>query len=303
MPGATTEERIERLSAASSRRVIEPDEEVRGAIGPGQVLPDDLLSVRDLGLALSPEQSRRLAAEEIAAITDEGIRFEAVLLAGFGLQIQATDDLTAPWVTYALHELGEETRHSRLFVRLLGQLEPQARNPFNHGLFGAVKRRVVGAAIRRPPLLYTLVLAGEEIPDLHQKRSSEHPGTDPFLASVNRYHRLEEARHLSFARARLPEVAGAAPWSQRAAVRRLAPHLVQAQFEGLLHPGIYGAVGLPAWRTWWRVHRSPYVVQLRQEATRPILRELTAAGVVRRGRVPRAWRRLAGVDRAGHPVP
>src|SRR5918998_6707546 len=170
MPGATTEERIERLSAASSRRVIEPDEEVRGAIGPGQVLPDDLLSVRDLGLALSPEQSRRLAAEEIAAITDEGIRFEAVLLAGFGLQIQATDDLGDPWVTYALHELGEETRHSRLFVRLLGQLRPTAVNPFNHGLLGRAKRRVVRRLIRRPALFMVMVLAGEELPDLHQKR-------------------------------------------------------------------------------------------------------------------------------------
>jgi hypothetical protein len=303
MAPSTTDERIGRLSAASARRVIEPDEEVQGAVGPGQVVPDELLSVRDLDLPLTPEQRRRLAAEEIGAITDEGIRFESILLAGFGLQMAATPDLTAPWVTYALHELGEETRHSRLFVRLLGQLRPRARSPFNTGLLGVVKRAVVGAAIRRPLLLYTLVLAGEEIPDLHQKRSSEHPATDPFLASVSRYHRLEEARHLAFARARLPELAEGATRAQRAAVRRLAPHLVQAQFEGLLHPGIYRAVGLPGWRTWWRVHRSPYVVAFRHEATQPILRELTAAGLVHPRRVPRGWRRLAGVDRTGQPVP
>jgi hypothetical protein len=298
----TVDARIERLSAISVRRVLEPDTEVVGAVGSGQVLPDDLLSVRDLDVDLTVEQRRRLAAEEVGAVTDEGIRFEAILTAGFALQIQAAADLQSPWVTYALHELGEETRHSRLFVRLLSQLQPRASNPFNRGVLGAIKRRVVKSMITRPPLFYTLVLAGEEIPDLHQKWSSEHPDTDPFLAAVNRYHRQEEARHVSFARARLPEVVRAAPRRQRAEVRWLAPLIIQAQLEGLFHPGIYSAVGLPGWRTWWKVHRSPYVVRLRSESTRPILRELLAAGAIPPGRVPRGWRRLAGVDRHGHPV-
>ena len=52
------------------------------------------------------------------------------------------------------------------------------------------------------------MLAGEEIPDLMQKLASEHPETDPLLAEVNRYHRQEEARHLAFARMRLPELSG-----------------------------------------------------------------------------------------------
>jgi hypothetical protein len=301
MATAPLDERIDRLSTLSAKRVIEPDDEVTGSVGGGQLLADELLSVRDLGLELSPDQRRRLASEEIASITEEGIRFESILAAGFGLQIQAAADLGAPWVTYALHELGEETRHSRLFVRLLGQLEPKAVNPFNRGVLGVIKRHVVRFMITRPPLFYTMVLAGEEIPDLHQKRSSEHPATDQFIAAVNRYHRQEEARHLSFARMRLPDVFRHAPWRQRAQVRWLAPALIQAQLEGLLHPGIYDAIGLPGWRTWWKAHRSPYVVELRQTSTRPILRELLASGGIRPGRVPRGWRRLAGVDRDGEP--
>ena len=51
-------------------------------------------------------------------------------------------------------------------------------------------------------LLLVMVLAGEEIPDHLQKLAAEHPDTDPFLAALNRYHRMEEARHLSFARTR-----------------------------------------------------------------------------------------------------
>jgi hypothetical protein len=302
MPSTDVAPRIERLSAISARRVIEPDVEVAGAVGDGQVVPDDLLSVRDLALDLDDDQRRRLAREEAAAITEEGIRFEAVLMAGFGLGIQRADTVTDPWITYALHEMGEETRHSRLFVRLVEQLGPTARNPFNRGVLGAVKRRFLGAMIKRPALLYTLVLAGEEIPDLIQKRQAEHPDTDAFLAAVNRYHRQEEARHLAFARIRLPEVWASASKVDRGQVRRLAPFIIQCQLEGLLHPGIYRAAGLPGWSTWRAVHRSDAVVGLRREATRPILRELQKAGAFRKGRVTRGWRQLCGVDRFGRPV-
>jgi hypothetical protein len=236
--------RIERLSALSARRIIDPDQEITGHLGDGQVVPDELLSVRDLGLDLTAHQRARLAAEEIAAITEEGIRFESILTAGFSMEIQRRNDLTDPSVTYALHEIGEESRHARLFIRLLGQLEPTARNPFNRGVIGVLKRRILGFVIKRPPLLYTLVLAGEEIPDLLQKRTAEHPDTDPFLVAINRYHRQEEARHLSFARMRLPELFAAAPRRQRLQARLFGPFLIRAQLEGLLHPGIYNAVGL-----------------------------------------------------------
>jgi hypothetical protein len=299
---ATTTPRIERLSAISARRVIEPDEDVPGAIGDGQIIPDELLSVRDLDLQLTPEQRKVLAREEIAAVTEEGIRFESVLCEGFSREIQREDDLTDPWVTYALHELGEETRHSRLFVRLLGQLRPKAVNPYNHGVQGLIKQRVLSFILARPALFYVMVLAGEEIPDLLQKRTLEHPDTDPFLAQVNRYHRQEEARHLAFARLRLPEVWARAPRRHRFAVRRLAPAIIHSQFRGLLHPGIYRAAGLPGWRTAIEVQRSPSVRQLRQDAIRPILKTLLEAGAFTRGRVPKGWQSLCGVDEKGTPL-
>ena len=299
---ATVAPRIERLSAISARRVLEPDETVPGEVGDGQIIPDELLSIRDLGLSLTPEQRRILAREEIAAVTEEGIRFESILCAGFSREIQREPDLTDPWVTYALHELGEETRHSRLFVRLLGQLRPVAVNPYNHGVQGFVKERVLDFILQRPSLFYVMVLAGEEIPDLLQKRTLEHPDTDPFLAQVNRYHRQEEARHLAFARLRLPEVWARAPRRHRFAVRRIAPAIIRSQLRGLLHPGIYRAAGLPGWKTALAVYRSPSGVDLRQQATRPILATLLESGAVRRGRVPKSWQTLCGVDRGGQVV-
>jgi hypothetical protein len=296
---ATVAPRIERLSAISARRVLEPDETVPGQVGEGQIVPDELLSTRALGLSLTSEQRRILAREEIAAITEEGIRFESILCAGFSREIQREPDLTDPWVTYVLHEIGEETRHSRLFVRLLSQLQPVAVNPYNKGVLGFVKGRVVEFILQRPALFYVMVLAGEEIPDLLQKRTLEHPDTDPFLARVNRYHRQEEARHLAFARLRLPEVWARAPRRHRFAVRWIAPTIIRSQLRGLMHPGIYRAAGLPGWKTTYGVYRSPSGVDLRQQATRPILAALLEAGAFPLGRVPRPWQTLCGVGRRG----
>ena len=63
-----TDSRIERLSGLSRKRLIEPDEAFTGGIGPGQVLPDELLSIAGLDLDLTPEQRATLSREEVASI-------------------------------------------------------------------------------------------------------------------------------------------------------------------------------------------------------------------------------------------
>jgi P-aminobenzoate N-oxygenase AurF len=298
-PDRKADAKIDRLSAASLRRTIEPDVEVSGALGAGAVLPPELLSVAGLGLELSADQLVTLSREELASIVDAGLRFEAILMAGFSFQMAMQRDYTDPRVVYALHEMGEETRHSRLFSRLLSQLQPTARNPLDKTLFRAIQRVGMGAIIRRPALLDVLVLAGEEIPDLLQKKAAEHPDTDPFLAEVNRYHRQEEARHLAFARTVLPEEWHRASWTDRFAVRHVAPLVIRDMFRLLVHPGVYETVGLPGWATWRAANRSPERVALRHEATRPVLEAMLQAEVVTPGRVPRGWRDLCGVDAEG----
>src|ERR671914_2742269 len=147
------EERVERLSPASTRRVLEPEELFDwDSMGDGQIIPDELLSVHGLGLDLTPEQKVRLSREEVAAMLGTGIRFEAALMAGFSLQITAADDLADPRITYMLHEMGEETRHSRAFVRLVAELDPTAKDPFRKGLVGRVTSRLMRFTIDAPAL-------------------------------------------------------------------------------------------------------------------------------------------------------
>lgn len=298
------DERIEKLSTASLRRVIEPDSDVVGAMGPGMIVARQLMSVADLDVDLTEEQWERLSREEVASILDAGVRFETILMAGFGMWLARRPDLVDARTRYVLHEVGEETRHSRLFVRVVEQLQPTAVNPFTSGfVFRLFDRLLTVRVLQWPAVFVVLVLTGEEAPDLIQKQTSEHPDTDPFLREVNRYHRMEEARHLSFARMLLPEVWASASPVQKWFVRRLAPYVMVGAVDSLVHPGVYATVGLPAWPTWRAVARSRSRRRLKAEAFRPILAELLKVGAFgRRGRVNAQWRRICMVDRAGRPV-
>jgi hypothetical protein len=298
------EQRLRRLNAASRRRPVEPDTapELSGAIGDGQVIADDLLSVAGLGLDLTPEQRRVLSREEVASMLTAGVQFEAVLMAGFGLEIAGRSDAADLRSTYALYEVGEETRHSRLFLDVVRQIGPRARNPLDTPWLRPIGERITRFVIRRPATFYTLVLGGEEIPDMLQRLATEHPDTDPHLAAVNRYHRMEEARHLSFARLRVAEVWPSASPVDRWSVGHVAPLLIENLWDLLVHPGVYETVGLPGWDTWRAVRVDPLRVRRRHDACRPVLAALLDAGVLRSGRVPRGWRRLCGVDRHGRPA-
>lgn len=291
--------RVERLNQVSVKRFDDAAELFAGRLGDGQLIPDELLSVAGLGLDLTDEQRRLLSREEIGSILNEGIAPEAVLMAGFALQIAMALHADDPRLIYALHEIGEETRHSRLFAELYCQIKPTAVNPFLGRIPMMVARFMMKRIIAMPATMYTLVLGGEEIPDLLQKLVSEHPDSDPHLAAVNRYHRAEEARHLAFAKIELPEVHATASFLDRRSIRTLAPIIIGVMWDGLIHPGVYETVGLPGMATWKRVRTDPTRVALRHEATRPVLAKLIDAGILRSGRVPRAWRSLCGVDRHG----
>jgi P-aminobenzoate N-oxygenase AurF len=301
-PEDKVDQRIERLSTASLKRVLEPDVDVPGAVGEAQVLPDELLSIADVPEildALTAEQKRTLSREEFASVVDTGIRFESVLMAGFSFEIVGRRDLTDPRVTYLLHEMGEETRHSRLFVRLLTQIRPTAKNPLNHPLVRVVEKVALPLLVNLPALFCLLVLSGEEVPDLMQKLASEHEDTDPMITAVSRYHRQEEARHLAFARLLFPEQWAVAGPIDRFLVRHLGSRIAIDMFDTIVHPGVYATIGLPGWKTWRTVNRSAGRTALRHRALRPLFTQLSEAGVFRGGRVPKGWQRAAGVDGRG----
>jgi hypothetical protein len=85
-------------------------------------------------------------------------------------------------------------------------------------------------------------------------------------------------------------------------VRYLGSRIAIGMFDTIVHPGVYATVGLPAWKTWKAVNRTPGRTALRHKALRPLLNPLLDAKAFRGGRVPRGWRLAAGVDRHGRDV-
>ena len=292
--------RVNRLNDVSARQLREPEVEFDwSALSRGQLIGDELLSTAGLDLDLNNQQKAKLSREEVASMLAVGIRFEAVLDAAFSLQLAFARELDDPRHVYMLHEIGEETRHQRAFLRLREQIAPTARNPFDDGRVRFFINFMIRILVRSPALFGVMVLAGEEIPDLLQKLAAEHPDTDPLLRAVNKYHRAEEARHLAFARMVLPEHWARAGRIERTRVRHVAPRQIKMLFATMVHPGVYRTVGLPGFTTWRAVQKTPERLALRYAATRPILETLIDVGAVRRGRIPKGWRELCGVDRKG----
>ena len=123
MATTSVTDRVERLNRVSERRVIDPDRDLPGCIGEGQLVPDELLSVHGTGIALDAEQRRRLSREEVASMFDAGIRFEAVLEAGFALQV-AREIADGPTGARALR--GQEARGA-------GELGSELERRAHHG--------------------------------------------------------------------------------------------------------------------------------------------------------------------------
>jgi len=70
----------------------------------------------------------------------------------------------------------------------------------------------------------------------------------------------------------------------------------------MVQPFVYATVGLPPLRTWLRVRRLRERVAMREQCARAVLNALIDGRVLKRGRVPGLWRRVAAVDRHGRPA-
>lgn len=297
--------KITRLNRASVRKTLEPEEMFDFSV-PCEGLPisANRISIYDhpAFATLTEEQQIILAREEIASMLQVGVRMEAVLQAQMSLLIARFPNLFDPRVEYMQHEIAEETRHSRAFVRMAQRYEPKAVNPFLSGFLKWNTYLLTGYSMTHESAWLISTLVGEEFPDIVQHASVNDPNTEPLLKEINRYHILEESRHLSFAKMRLIEAYPSAGLIERFFIRYIL--CVQAWFMFALYvnPGVYAVVGLPKWRTWWAAQRLPKRRNIRVKAMRKVLDACLNAGVFRKGHLPWGWRYLCGVDKNCHPI-
>jgi hypothetical protein len=188
---------------------------------------------------LSPEQRLELGKHEGASVASTGIWLELMLMRILARLAYRGDPVSAH-VQYALTELGEECRHTIMFGRMIEQLgAPMYRPPPRIWALGNWL-----PVLASGPSMWAAILIGEEIPDRFQREQAADESIQPLMRMVNRIHILEEARHISFARAELPRSVAKAGRAGLAYHRAVAARFAFIVASNLINPLVYRSVGL-----------------------------------------------------------
>jgi hypothetical protein len=241
----TGPERVaDRLLRSTAARSYDPDVDIDWS---APLLPDKGYSLeRRCSLygttyweQLSPEQRTELGKHEIASVASTGIWLEIILMRMLA-RLAYQGDPVSRRVQYALTELGEECRHTIMFARMIEKLGTPVYGPPAH-------IRALGnllPAMATGPSGWAAILIGEEIPDRFQREVADDDSIQPLVRMVSRIHILEEARHISFAKAELPRSVATASRAGLAYHRLLIARFAFIMSRCLVSPLVYRSVGL-----------------------------------------------------------
>lgn len=244
MTTTDTERIADRLLRSTATRAYDPDVDIdwSAPLAPakGYVLPHrcSLYGTR-LYDQLSPEEQIELGKHEAVSVASTGIFLEAVLMRLL-TRVAYTGDPMSRHVQYALAELGEETRHTIMFAKMIDRLGTPCYLP------SPTIRRLgsILSAIAYGPSLWGAVLIGEEVIDRLQREIVGDESIQPLIRMITRIHITEEARHVGFARAELTASVARMPRYElpyhRLALARTAFILSRI----MINPRVYLAVGL-----------------------------------------------------------
>jgi hypothetical protein len=245
--GTVTDDRervAERLLRSTAARAYDPDVDVdwSAPLAPGKayVLPHRCsLYGTDLYDQLSPEQRIELGKHEVVSVASTGIFLEAVLMRMLA-KVAYLGDPMSGHIQYALAELGEETRHTIMFAKMIDRLETPCYSPPRI----VVRLGRILTAMANGPSMWGAILIGEEIIDRLQREIVDDESIQPLIRMISRIHIVEEARHVGFARAELTRSVAAtsklAMIYHRLALARVAWIVSRI----MINPRVYRSVGL-----------------------------------------------------------
>lgn len=187
---------------------------------------------------LDEHQRRAYSRHEAAALCGTGIWLENILMR---MVIDHLYELapTDPTLRYLLVEIGDECRHSSMFGEFISRAKTPAYRP-------TAKTRALGRLARlfRGPSAFVAILAAEELLDAVNRQTMRDESLHPVAREVSRIHVVEEARHVSFAKAyleqELPKINGV----RLAIARLIAPFTVKVIADAMVHPGPFDALSI-----------------------------------------------------------
>jgi hypothetical protein len=189
--------------------------------------------------ALDEDQRRELAKHEACSVAGAGVWFETLLMQRL-LKDFYDDDPTSDRAQWALTEVADECRHSQMFARMTRVAGVPSYGPVPW--VRAMSK--LYSVVTWGPSAYATILVAEEVLDRLQREQADDPDVQPLMRQVNKIHVMEEARHVSFARAEVSEGMAALSGPARA-YHRFATALVSFFIvRSLIHPAVYASVGV-----------------------------------------------------------
>jgi hypothetical protein len=226
---------------------------------------------------LSPEQRIELGKHEIVSVAATGIFLESVLMRMLTKLAYWGDPVTRE-TQYVLAELGEETRHTTMFGRMIERLGTPRYGPPRPIL----RLGWLLTALARGPSLWGAILIGEEIVDRLQREIVNDPSIQPLIRMVSRIHIVEEARHVGFARAELVASVARMPRYARPYHRFMLARTAFIVSRLMISPQVYKAVGLDPRAARRAALANPYYRETLRYGGEKLVAFLTEQGLIGR---------------------
>ncbi|MBP2405175.1 diiron oxygenase [Streptomyces syringium] len=283
------EQVAERLLESSARHSFDPDTELDWAapLEEGKwFLPPELVSLYGTPLwrRMAEEQRMELARHEVAALASLGIWFEIILMQ---LLVRHIYDrpVTSAHVRYALTEIADECRHSKMFARMIDKTGaptyPVRR--LHHNLGRVLK------TVSTTPGSFAATLLGEEILDYLQRLTFPDERVQTLVRGVSRIHVVEEARHVRYAREELRRQMVSCPRWEAELTRVSCGEAARVFSIAFVNPAVYTNVGLDRREAVAQVRASGHRREVMQAGAKRLTDFLDDVGVLR-GVGRRLWR-------------
>jgi hypothetical protein len=279
----TESERIaDRLLRSTAAKGYDPavdiDWEAPLVSGLGYVLPHRCsIYGTDIYANLTPAQRLELGKHEVVSVASTGIFLESVLMRMLA-RLAYWGDPCSRHVQYGLAELGEETRHTIMFARMIERLGTPAYLPPR--IF--VRLGGILANIACGPSMWGAILIGEEIIDRLQREIVADDTIQPLVRMISRIHIVEEARHVGFARAELTASVARTSRLGLAYHRFMLARIAFVFSRILINPRVYSAVGLDPRQARRAALANPYYRATLKYGGEKLVAFLSEAGLIDR---------------------
>ncbi|WP_435173038.1 AurF N-oxygenase family protein [Actinacidiphila sp. bgisy145] len=283
------EKTAERLLTASAKHSFDPDTELDWEAPfeeDAWFWPPELVSLYDTPLwrRMPEEQQRELSRHEAASLCASGVWFETILMQLL-LRHTYSLDPTSAHVRYALTEIADECRHSKMFARAVTKFGTPTYGPtrLDHSLGRILK------TFSTTPGSFTGTLLAEEILDWMQRLTFPDERVQPFVRGVTRIHVVEEARHIRYAREELRRQMETAPRWEIMLTRTMSAEAARVIARSLISPQVYASVGLNPAEAVAAVKESGHRREMMRHSAKKLMDFFDEIGLLRGPSMP-LWR-------------